>query len=177
MRYHGRVTDALPSTQLGPVERPSPSSSARPSLGHLPHTAGHRDRQPGPLPRSSAVWVAGGVLALAARSPWPRSPPALPAPVGIYAFLREIWGPLPGVPLRLGPSWSSSAPPRPAPIAITSPNTPTAPRQSRPTARCAGRRPAAIVLVAAVKHRRRALGAPTVQNVTTARHIRPASWW
>src|SRR5262249_2455154 len=56
--------------------------------------AGIADHLPGPLP-VLAVWVAGGLLVLCGALTLAEVAGALPRTGGIYAFLREGWGPLP----------------------------------------------------------------------------------
>jgi len=93
MRYHGRVTDALPR-RLGLWSAIAVVVGSTIGSGIFRSPAGIADRLPGPLPLL-AVWVAGGVLALCGALALAEVAAALPRTGGIYAFLREIWGPLP----------------------------------------------------------------------------------
>lgn len=56
--------------------------------------AGIADRLPGPLPMMS-VWVIGGLLALCGALTIAEVGGAYPRTGGIYAYIREAWGPLP----------------------------------------------------------------------------------
>jgi amino acid transporter len=56
--------------------------------------AGIADKLPGPLPLL-AVWVTGGLIALCGALTLAELAGALPKSGGIYAILREGWGPLP----------------------------------------------------------------------------------
>src|SRR5512132_437889 len=56
--------------------------------------AGIADKLPGPLPLL-AVWATGGLIALCGALTLAELAGALPKSGGIYAILREGWGPLP----------------------------------------------------------------------------------
>ena len=99
--------------RLGLGARSRSSSARRSARGFSARRPASPTRLPGPLPLF-AVWIVGGVLALCGALTLAEVAGAFPQTGGIYVFIREGWGRLAGLSLRLGGAASSSAPPRSA---------------------------------------------------------------
>jgi basic amino acid/polyamine antiporter, APA family len=87
------VVDALPR-RLGLWSAIAVVVGSTIGSGIFRSPAGIADRLPGPLPLL-AVWTAGGLLALCGALSLAEVAARLPRTGGIYAFLKEAWGPLP----------------------------------------------------------------------------------
>ena len=102
---------------------PSRCSSARPSApASSARPAGIADKLPGPLPLL-AVWVTGGLFALCGALTLAEMRRRAAADGRALRLHPRRLGAAAGLPLRMGASWSSSAPPRWGPSRSPSPST------------------------------------------------------